>query len=81
LSFHPLLNNLKIKIYKTIILPVNLDVCETWSLSLREEDGLRVFENWVLRIFGPSRGKWQKAGKDFIRRSFITCILYQILLG
>jgi hypothetical protein len=48
--------NLKIRIYKTIILPVVLYGCETWSLTLREEQGLRVFENRVLRrIFGPKR--------------------------
>jgi hypothetical protein len=46
----------KIKIYKTIILPVVLYGCETWSLMLREEHGLRVFENRVLRrIFRPKR--------------------------
>jgi hypothetical protein len=46
----------KIKIYKTIILPVVLYGCETWSLTLREEHRLRVFENRVLRrIFGPKR--------------------------
>jgi hypothetical protein len=46
--------NLKIRIYKTIILPVVL--CEIWSLTLREEHRLRVFENRVLRrIFGPKR--------------------------
>jgi hypothetical protein len=49
--------NTKIKIYKTIILPVVLYGCETWSLTLREEHRLRVFENRVLRrIFGPNRG-------------------------
>jgi len=47
--------NLKIKIYITIILPVVLYGCETWSLTLREERELRVFENMVLRIFGPRR--------------------------
>jgi hypothetical protein len=48
--------NLKVKIYKTIILPVVLYGCETWSLSLREKHRLRVFENKVLRrIFGPKR--------------------------
>jgi hypothetical protein len=45
--------NLKIRIYKTIILPVVLYGCETWSLTLREEHRLRVFANSVLRkIFG-----------------------------
>jgi hypothetical protein len=48
--------NLKIKIYKTVILPVVLYGCETWSLTLGEEHRLRVFENRVLRrIFGPKR--------------------------
>jgi hypothetical protein len=45
-----------ITIYETIILPVVLYGCETWSLTLREEHRLRVFENRVLRrIFGPKR--------------------------
>jgi len=57
--------NLKIKIYRTIILPVVLYECETWSLTLREERGLSLFENRVLRrIFGPKRnevtGEWRK---------------------
>jgi len=48
--------NLKIKINRTIILPVVLYECETWSLTLREEGKLRVFENMVLRrIFRPRR--------------------------
>ena len=48
--------NLKIKTYGTIILTVVLYGCETWSLTLREELRLRVFENRVLRgIFGPER--------------------------
>jgi hypothetical protein len=55
----------KIKIYRTIILPVVLYGCETMSLTLREEHRLRVFENRVLRrIFGPKRdevtGCWRK---------------------
>jgi hypothetical protein len=65
LSSHLLSRNLKVKIYKTIILPVVLYGCETWSLTLREEHRLRVFENRVLRrIFGPKRdevtGEWRK---------------------
>jgi hypothetical protein len=43
------------KIYTTIILPVVLHECETWSLTLREECRLRVFENRLLRIFGLKR--------------------------
>ena len=56
LSSRLLSKNLKIKIYRTIILPVVLYGSETWSLTLREERRLRVFENKVLRrIFGPRR--------------------------
>jgi len=56
---------LKIKIYRNMILPVVLYGCETWSLTLREERRLRVFENRVLRrVFGPKRdevtGEWRK---------------------
>ena len=50
--------NIKIKIYSTIILPVILNGCETWSLTLREERRLKVFENRVWRkIFGPKKDK------------------------
>jgi len=56
LSSSLLSKNLKIKIHRTIILPVVLYGCETWSLTLREERRLRVFENRVLRgVFGPKR--------------------------
>ena len=54
LSARLLSKNLKNKIYRTIILPVVLYGCEAWSLTLREERKMRVFENMVLRrIFGP----------------------------
>ena len=56
LSSSLLSKNLKIKIYRNIILPVVLYGCETWLLTLREERRLRVFENRVLRrIFDPKR--------------------------
>jgi hypothetical protein len=56
--------NIKIKIYSTIILPVVLCECETWSLTLREERRLRLFENRVLRrIFGPRRDKVTGLGR------------------
>jgi len=56
LSSSLLSKNLWIKIYGTIILPVVLYGCETWSLTLREERRLMVFDNRVLRrIFGPKR--------------------------
>ena len=65
LAFSLLPTNINIKIYRAIILPVVLYGCETWSLTLREERRLRVFENRVLRrIFGPKwdevTGEWRK---------------------
>jgi sorting nexin-29 len=65
LSSSVLSKNTKIKIYRTIILPVVLYVCETWSLTLREEHRLRLFETRMLRrIFGPKReevtGEWKR---------------------
>ena len=65
LSSRLLSKYLKIKIHRTVILPIVLYGCETWSLTLREERKLRVFENMVLRrIFGPRRdevmGQWRK---------------------
>jgi hypothetical protein len=65
LSSRLLSSNAKVNIYKTIILPVVLYGCETWSLTLREEHTLRMFEKRVLkRIFGPKRdevmGEWRK---------------------
>jgi len=65
LSSGLLSENLKIKIYRNIILTVVLYGCETWSLTLREERRLRVCENRVLRkLFGPKRdevtGEWRK---------------------
>ena len=61
-----------IKIYRTIILPIFLNGCETWSLTLREERRVRVFENRVLRrVFGPKRdevtGEWRKLHNEELR--------------
>jgi hypothetical protein len=56
LSSRLISEKLKIKIHNTVILPVVLYGCENWSLTLREEHRLKVFENRVLRkIFGPKR--------------------------
>jgi hypothetical protein len=65
LSSRLLSKNIKIEIYRTIILPFVVYGCETWWLTLREKCRLRVFENMVLRrIFGPKRDKitrkWRK---------------------
>jgi hypothetical protein len=64
--------NLKLRTYKTIVSPVILYGCETWSLALREEYKLGVFENKVLRrIFGPKRdeltGGWRKLHNEELR--------------
>jgi hypothetical protein len=68
LSSRLISKNLKIKIYKTVILPLVLYGCKTWSLTLREEQKLRVFENRVLRrIYGPKREEgrsWRKFHND-----------------
>jgi hypothetical protein len=70
LSSSVLSKYLKIKTYITIILPVVLYGCETWSPTLREERRLRVFENRVLRrIFGPKRDKVTGNGENYIMRS------------
>ena len=72
LSSRLLSKNLKIKIYRTIIMPVVLYGCESLSLTLREERRLRVFENGVLRrIFGPKRdevtGEWRKLHNEELK--------------
>jgi hypothetical protein len=73
---------LPIKIYRTIILPVVVYGCETWSLTLREERRLRVFENRVLRrVFGPKRDEEQGNGENYIMRSLVICTPYPILCG
>ena len=56
LSSRLLSKNLRIKIYRTIILPIVLYGCETWSLTSREEHRMRVFENMVLRKYLGLRG-------------------------
>jgi hypothetical protein len=64
LSSRLLSKNFKVRIYRTIILPVVLYGCETWSLTLRDERRLRVFKKRMLRrVFGPKRdevtGEWR----------------------
>ena len=76
--------NLKIKIYRTIILPAVLYGCKTWSLTLREEHGLRVFENRVLRrIFGPRRdgvtGEWRKLYNEELNILYSSPSIVQLI--
>jgi hypothetical protein len=73
--------NLKIKIYKTVILPVVLYGCDTWSLTLGEEHRLRVSENSVL-IFGPKReedGSWRKLHNDELHSLFSSPNIVRVI--
>jgi hypothetical protein len=84
LSSHLLSKNLKIRIYKIIILPAVLYERETWSLILREEHRLRVFENRVLRrIFGVKRdevtGEWKKLHNEELRDLYSSPSIIRII--
>jgi hypothetical protein len=78
LSSHLISKNLKIKIYKAVILPVVLYGCKTWSLTLWEEHRLKVLENRVLRkIFGPKReedGSWRKLHSLYSSPNIVSVI-------
>jgi hypothetical protein len=77
------IKKLKIKIYKTVILPVVLYGYETWSLTLGEEHRLRVFENRVLRkIFGPEReedGSWRKLHGDELHSLYSSSSIVRVI--
>jgi hypothetical protein len=84
LSSNLLSKNLKIKMYRTIIFPVVLNECETWSLTLREERRLRVFENRVLRsIFGPERdevtGEWKKLYNEELNNMYFSPNIVRVI--
>jgi len=83
LSSRLLTKNLKITIYRTIILPVVLYGCEAWSLTLQEERKLRVFENMVLRrIFGPRRdevmGEWRRLHNEDLNDLYSSPNIVQV---
>jgi len=78
--------NLKIKIYATIILPVVLYGCETWSLTLTEERRLRVFENRMLRrILGPEgdevTGKWRKLHNEELNDLYCSPNIVRVIIS
>jgi len=84
LSSRLLSKNLKIKIYRTIILLVVLYGCETWSLTLREERKLRVFENLMLRrIFGPRRdevmGEWRRLHNEKLNDLYSSSNIVRVI--
>jgi len=84
LSSTLLSKNIKIKIYSTIILPIVLCGCKTWSLTLREEHRLRVFENRVLRrIFGPTRdevtGEWRKLHNEELNDLYFLLNIIRVM--
>jgi hypothetical protein len=67
----------------TLTLPDSLYGCETWSITLREERRLRVFENRVLtRIFGPKRDEVTRGCEEnFVMRSSSICAAHPLLCG
>jgi hypothetical protein len=70
--------------YKTLILPVALHGCETWSLALREEYGFRVFGNRVLRaIFGPEReevaGGWRRLHNEELHNLYTSPNIVRVI--
>jgi len=84
LSSRLLSTNLKIKIYRPIILPVVLYGCEAWSLILREERKMRVFENMVLRrIFGPGgdevTGEWRRLHNEELNDLYSTHNIVRVI--
>jgi len=84
LSSSLLSKNLKIKIYLAIILPAVLYGCETWSLTLREERRLMMFEKRVLRrIFGPKRdevtGEWRKLHNEELNDLYCSPNMVQVI--
>ena len=84
LSYSLLPKNIKIKTYRTIILPVVLYGCETWSRTLREERRLEVFENRVLRrIFGPKSeevtGEWRKLQSGKLKDLYSSSNIFRVI--
>jgi hypothetical protein len=75
---------MKVRLYKTIILHVVLYGSETWSLTVREEHKLRVFENRALRtIFGPKRdgvtGVWRKLHNEELHNLYSSPSIIRII--
>jgi hypothetical protein len=86
LSSRLLSKNIQIGIYKNIIFPLILYGCETWSLTLREEHRLKVFENRVLRrIFGLKRdavtGNWRKLHNEQLHNLYSSANIIRMIMS
>jgi len=84
LSSSLLSKNTKIKMYRTIILPIVLCGCEVWSLTLREEHKLRMFENRVLRkMFGSKKdkvtGEWRKLHNEELNNLYSSPNIIRVI--
>ena len=81
--FSRLIRIWKIKIYKTIVLPVVLYDCEAWSLTLKEERRLRVFESRILRqIFGPKmdeNGEWRRLHNEKLHSLYRSPNVFRVI--
>jgi hypothetical protein len=84
LSSGLLSKNTKIRVYITIILPVVMYGCETWSLTLREEQRLRAFENRLLRrTFGTktdkATGEWRRLHNEELNDLYSTPNIIRVI--
>jgi hypothetical protein len=83
LSSRLLYKNIKIKIYRTIIFPVVLYGCKTWSLTMWKERKLRGVENMVLRLFGPRRaevtGEWRRLHNEELNVLYCSPNVVQVI--
>jgi hypothetical protein len=77
------IQNLWLKIYRPVILPVVLFRSETWSLTWRKEHKLRMFENMMLRILGPEKdevkGEWRKLHNEELEDLYSSLNIFRMI--